>query len=333
MATGNTAYGDISPRVGIIASAIALKHAAPIIVLGKLGQVMPVPKNKGQQVKFRGPKTLATATTPLTEFVTPTAQKLEYRDVPVTIARYGSWSAISDDIADTHEDPVLKDLMEITGEQAAETMEMIDFGVVIGGTNVVYANGSARNAVNTPITLAKQRRVVRFLKAQRAPKLRKIQDGSIKIGTTPIEAAYIAVCHTDLEADIRSIAGFVPVAKYGSREMICPEEIGSVEDVRYITSPLLNSWINTGGAPGSTVLSTGGSAADVYPIIYLAESAFGTVGLKGESAFQPMVLNPNTPRGGDPMGRQGSVAWKSWHACVILDDSRLVRMEVAASVL
>lgn len=333
MPTGNTAYGDISPRVGIIASAMALKHAAPIIVLGKLGQVMPVPKNKGQQVKFRGPKTLATATTPLTEFVTPTAQKLEYRDVSVNLARYGSWSAISDDITDTHEDPVLKDLMEITGEQAAETMEMIDYGVVIGGTNVIYANGASRAAVNTPISLPKQRRAVRMLKSQRAPKLRKIQDGSIKIGTKPIEAAYIAVCHTDLEADIRSLAGFVPVSQYGVREAICAEEIGSVEDVRYVTSPLLNSWVSSGGAPGSTVLTTNSTNADIYPIIYLAESAFGTVGLKGESAFQPMVLNPNTPRGGDPMGRQGSVAWKSWHACVILDQTRMVRLEVAASVL
>lgn len=333
MPTGNTAYGDITPRVGIIASAIALKHAAPIIVLGKLGQVMPVPKNGGQVVKFRGPKTLATATTPLTEFVTPTAQKLEYRDVTVNLARYGSWSAISDDIADTHEDPVLKDMMEISGEQAAETMEMIDYGVLIGGTNVVFANGTARNQVNTKLTLTAQRKVIRMLRSQRAPKIRKIQDGSIKIGTTPIEAAYIAVCHTDLEADIRGLAGFVPVAKYGSREVICMEEIGSVEDVRYITSPLLNPWINAGGAHGGNVLTTGGTSADIYPILFLAESAFGTVGLKGEKAFQPMVLNPNTPRGGDPMGRQGSVAWKSWHACVILDQTRLVRLEVGASVL
>jgi N4-gp56 family major capsid protein len=333
MATGNTAYGDISPRVGIIASAIALKHAAPIIVLGKLGQVMPVPKNGGQVVKFRGPKTLATATTPLTEFVTPTAQKLEYRDVTVNLARYGSWSAISDDIADTHEDPVLKDMMEISGEQAAETMEMIDYGVLIGGTNFVRANGTARNQINTKLTLTLQRKVVRMLRSQRAPKIRKIQDGSIKIGTSPIEAAYVAVCHTDLEADIRGLAGFVPVAKYGTREPICMEEIGSVEDVRYITSPLLNPWIDAGGAHGNNVLSTGGTSADVYPILYLAENAFGTVGLKGDKAFQPMVLNPNTPRGGDPMGRQGSVAWKTWHACVILDPTRLVRLEVGASVL
>lgn len=333
MATGNTAYGDISPRVGIIASAIALKHAAPIIVLGKLGQVMPVPKNGGQVVKFRGPKTLATATTPLTEFVTPTAQKLEYRDVTVNLARYGSWSALSDDIADTHEDPVLKDMMEISGEQAAETTEMIDYGVLIGGSNVVRANGTARNQINSKLTLTLQRKVIRALKSQRAPKLRKIQNGSVNIGTTPIEAAYVAVCHTDIEADIRNLAGFVPVAKYGSREVICAEEIGSVEDVRYITSPLLNPWADAGGAHGGNVLSTGGTSADIYPILFLAENAFGTVGLKGESAFQPMVLNPNTPRGGDPMGRQGSVAWKSWHACVILDQTRLVRLEVGASVL
>ena len=42
----------------------------------------------------------------------------------------------------------------------------------------------------------------------------------------------MAITHTDVAADIRGLAGFVPVAKYGSRKPISEFEIGSVEDVR-----------------------------------------------------------------------------------------------------
>ena len=62
--------------------------------------------------------------------------------------------------------------------------------------------------------------------------------------TRPIEASYIAVAHTDCEADLRNLAGFSPVAEYGSRTPVAAEEIGSVEDVRYVLSPELTASCN-----------------------------------------------------------------------------------------
>ena len=43
-----TTYGDISPRVGIIAEVKMLEHAEPILVLQKFGDPKPQPKNKGR---------------------------------------------------------------------------------------------------------------------------------------------------------------------------------------------------------------------------------------------------------------------------------------------
>lgn len=113
-----TAYGDISPRVGIIAEVKMLEHAEPILVLQKFGDAKPQPKNKGQTVKFRRPVPFAKATTALTEGVTPASQKMAYQDVSVTMAQYGAWTEITDVIADTHEDPVLQDVTMLLGEQA-----------------------------------------------------------------------------------------------------------------------------------------------------------------------------------------------------------------------
>lgn len=78
------------------------------------------------------------------------------------------------------------------------------------------------------------------------------------------------------------------------------------------------------------MISTTGTAADVYPIIYLAPDAFGLVPLKGANAITPMVMIPNTPRGGDPLGQRGSVAWKTYFTAVILNNGWMARAEVAA---
>lgn len=329
-----TTYTDISPRTQVYAEAKMLAHAEPVLILNKLGQTKPIPQNKTQTIKFRRPKPFAPATTPLTEGVTPDSQKMVYEDVTATLGQYGSWSEITDVIQDTHEDQVLSDLVLISGEQAAETTELLAWGAISGGTNVIFANGTSSNDVNTTLSINHVRAAVRKLQRNRAKKKTSILDGSIKYGTKPIEAAYIAVCHTDLEADIRSLPGFTPVAEYGSRQPIVPQEFGTVENVRFITSPLFTPEINKGGTPtGNKVLSTAGSKADVYKITVFGQDAYATCPLKGKDAAQILVRNPGKAEQGDPLGQKGSVAWKTWWAGKILNDAWLVRLEVAATSL
>ncbi|HWV16508.1 MAG TPA: N4-gp56 family major capsid protein [Cellvibrio sp.] len=329
----STKYGDIPPRVGIALDTKALAHAQPVLVLQKFGQHRPIGANKGQLLKMRRALPFPAATTPITEGVRPTGQQLVYQDVTFTLAQYGAFAPFTDAVEDTHEDPVLSDLTTLSGEQAAETVEKVLIGNLIGGTNVLYSNGASRAAVNTKVTLATQRKATRALKAARGKKITKILSASVSIGTKPVEASYIAFAHTDTEADIRGIAGFKSVSEYGSMQPLCPEEIGSVEDVRYILTQNLGPWINAGGTPGGTVLSTGGSSADVYPILYVAEDAYGVTPLKGKEAVNMMVLKPGTPRFGDELGQWGSVGWKTWHASGILNNTWMVRAEVAATAL
>lgn len=335
MAYTGTAYGDISPRVGIIAEVKMLEHADPVLVLQRFGDSKPQPKNKGQTIKFRRPVPFPAATTALTEGVTPSSQKMAYEDVTVALKQYGAWTEVTDVIEDTHEDPVLQDITMLLGEQAAETFEVLTWGVISGGTNVIYANGTSRTDVNTKITLDKLRLASRSLKKQRAKKITKILAPSVNVSTKPVEAAFVVVAHTDCESDIRGLAGFKAVAEYGTRQPLCPEEIGSVEEFRFVLSPVLTSLPNAGGAKG-TMVSTGGTSADVYPMVVLSQNCFGITPLKGNGgpgSIVPMVLNPNTPRGGDPLGQRGSSSWKSWFAAVRLNELWMTRIEVAVTAL
>lgn len=336
-------YGDISPRTAAYAYKTMEKHAAPVIVLGKFGQPRPLPKNKTDTVKFRRPVPLPISTAPLAEGVTPASDKMDYVDVTTVIKQYGRYQTITDKIMDTHEDPVLRDAMMLAGEQAAETLEAICYGVLKAGTSVLYANGTQRSHVNTTITLAKQRAVVRALKENKAKKIRRMIDPSQNYATRSIEPCYIAFVHTDCEADIRDLAGFVPKEQYGQKQFLCEEEFGAVEDVRYICSPDLDPFEDDGGAAagsGTAMISTTGSAADVYPIIYVGADAYGHTHLgstkdsdgRMHANMVPMVKRATVTES-DPLAQRNIVSWKSWYAATRLNENWMYRLEVAATAL
>jgi N4-gp56 family major capsid protein len=341
-----TSYSDITPRQTAFSVANLLKRAMPHMMIERFGQAYPIPKNNTKVAKWRryfmtggtgsysgnaGDFNVPLADTPLTEGVTPAGSTLENKDYTVTLQQYGDFLEFSDVIQDTHEDfpPLLREMTDILGEQAAHTIETLRFNVLKAGTNVFYANGANRAAVNTEVTLPLQRRITRSLKRQNAKPMTAMISSTVKYNTQPIEAAFIALCHPDVENDIRDMAGFISVKQYGSNVEAMEGEIGSVEDVRYIRSTVFESFPDAGGTTAG-YLSTTGTSADVYPIIYLARDAYGIVPLRGKDTVEVMVVQPKATNT-DPLAQRGTAGWKSWNATVILQDAFMVRAEVAAS--
>lgn len=322
----------ISQRTNVWAARAMLRHAGPTVILNKFGVTKQMPKNKSVNVKFRRPVPFSAATTPLTEGVTPVARSFGYEDVTAALAQYGEVAEITDVIQDTHEDPVLQDLTVQLGENIGRTEEALYWAELRSGTNVMYANGSARNAVNTPISLSKQRAATRALKAQKGMKITRVLTASPDYETRAVEAAFVAVAHTDMEADIRDLAGFVPVARYGTMSPICAEEIGAVEDVRYILSADLDPYADAGGLKGSMV-STTGTSADVYPVLFLAKEAYGNVPLRGLGSVEPTIIPVSQKDKSDPLGQRGYAGWKTWFVAKILNDGWMLRLECAVTDL
>jgi N4-gp56 family major capsid protein len=340
-----TNYGDITPAIAAYSVVRMLKRAFPLLQLEKFGQTYVLPTNSTQTAKFRryflsgatgsagtgsGSFYIPVATTPLVEGVTPTGSKLANQDYTVTLAQYGDFVTITDVVADTHTDPVLQTATDILGEQAALTVETLRFNVLKAGTNVFYGNNVAgRTDVVTAISLTDQRRVTTSLNRQNAKKITSIVGSTADYNTKSVEAAYMAVVHPDLETDIRGMSGFKPVADYGPHTSPMEGEIGSVEQVRYLSSTVMAPWADGGGTKGA-MRSTSGTLADVYPVLIFGRDAFGIVPLKGKSAMTPMVVNPK-PSSGDPLGQRGTVGWKLWTATVILQEAFMARLEVAAT--
>lgn len=323
-----TSFGDISPRTAAYAAKELLRRGQPYLVLEKFGQAKVQDANTGLVQKFRRYEALSTTPKTLTEGVTPASTKLTHTDVTATLTQMGDVVTLTDIIIDTHEDKVLMETMGLLGEQSAQMVERMRFGILRAGTNVVYANGTARSDVNTTISVAMQRRAVKALKRQNASQITSIVRSTPAYQTENVAPAFVALIHPDLEADVRNLAGFTPAEKYGT---ISPweNELGKLDDVRYVTSTIFESWANAGGAKG-LMQSTGGTNADVYPILFLGRDAYGIVAHKGAFAVTPTVVNPK-PSDSDPLGQRGHAGWKTLQTALILNDAWMVRGEVAAT--
>ena len=326
-----TMYGDVTPRTAAYVVRDLLKRAMPYLVLEKFGQSKALPANSTQSMIFRRYNALALATTPLSEGVTPPSKKLTKTDVSVTLFQYGDLVELTDIIQDTHEDPILQEAVSIVGEQAAKTVETIRYGTLKACLNVFYANQVAgRSSVVSVINRADQRRIVRALERQEAQFITKIVKSTPSFNTESILPAFVGVTHVDMTTDIRSMQGFTSVADYGNVSA-WETEIGACEDVRYIKSTIFTPYEDAGSATTTGKLTTAGVGCDIYPVMYFGRDAYGIVALKGKFAITPMVLNPNTPRGGDPLGQRGSVGWKTMQGTVILNDAWMAVGEFAAT--
>lgn len=328
MPTGITEYGDISPRTALYAARELLTRGLPYLVLERFCQGKELPTRSTRTMKFRRYEALDSTPAPLAEGVTPTAQQLTHTDYTVTLDQYGGLVTITDVVMDTHEDPIMMESMELLGEQAAQMMEKVRFGVVKAGSNVFYTNGTARTDVNTPIEITDQRRVTRSMKRQNARLMTRIIRSTPDYETINVRPGFVAVAHVDMESDIRAIAGFTPSERYGT-ETPWENELGRVEDVRYMTTTIFESWPDAGDTAGA-MISTTGTNADVYPIIFFARDAFACVPLRGKNRLTPMVVNPK-PSDSDPLAQRGHVSWKAYENAVILNDFWMARLESAAT--
>ena len=347
-------YGTVASRNLIRAAQGMLEHAQPITVLGDFGTQREMPQNSTDTLVFRrtlpfGASTVGTTIenssryvgTPditasnfvLAEGVTPNANTISFQDVSVQLQQYGVLFKYSSKVEQLYEDDIPGEMVKLTGETLAEVMEMVRYGVLKAGSTVIYANGSSRSAINTAISLNAIRKAARTLESNRSRRVTSRLAPGVNFGTRAVQPAYVVFCHTDAVSDIRNLPGFTRVEEYGSFKPIHDREVGACEDFRFISSPLLKSFLGAGSGTLNGMLSVGASAVDVYPFIIIGEDAWGQVALKGMSAIKPVVLKASQTNHANPLGQFGYVGASTWFATVRLNDAFMARIEAGVTAL
>lgn len=348
-------YSTVASRNLIRAAQGMLEHAQPITVLGDFGTQREMPQNSTDTLVFRrtlpfGASTSGTTIenstryvgTPditasnfvLAEGVTPNSNTITFQDVSVQLQQYGVLFKYSSKTEQLYEDDIPGEMVKLTGETLAEVMELVRYGVLKAGSTVIYANGSSRSAINTAISLNAIRKAARTLESNRCRRVTSRLAPGVNFGTRAVQPAYVVFCHTDAVSDIRNLPGFTRVEEYGSFKPIHDREVGACEDFRFISSPLLKSFLAAGASIGSSgMLSVGAANVDVYPFIVIGEDAWGQVALKGMSAIKPVVLKASQTNHANPLGQFGYVGASTWFATVRLNDAWMARIEAGVTAL
>jgi N4-gp56 family major capsid protein len=346
-------YSTAPSRNLIRAAVDMLAHAEPITVLGDFGTQRQHPQNQTDTLVFRrvlpfgattagsgigsaqyiGTPTIAANNFLLAEGTTPNSNTVSFQDVSVQLQNFGVLYKFSSKVENIYEDDVPGEMNKLVGETMGEILELVRYGVLKAGTQVIYANGASRGSVNSPISLNKIRQAARVLESNRARKISQKLAPSVNFGTKAVQAAYLVFVHTDAAADVRNLPNFTRVEEYGNGKPVHDREIGCVEEFRFITSPLLSPFAATGSTTLNGMVSVGAANVDVYPFLVVAESAWGQVALKGLGAITPRITPSGSINHANPLGMFGYVGASTWFNAVRLNDAWMARIEAGVTSL
>jgi N4-gp56 family major capsid protein len=337
-------YNTATPRINKLAGEI-IGHAEPTEVLTTGCKALKMPKNKSETLIVRSWVPYGgTASAPNTftvdylahitqEGVTPAADTIVPRDVTFTLNQYMALYGFTDKQYNLYEDDVESAMKEQTGERMGLVREMAIWGGMKACTNKFYSGGTSRTTVDGKITEKFLQRITRSLENNHGKLMRPALSMSVNYGSSAVEASYVCCCHTDCSQDIRRLPGFIETARYGQKSLISDRELGTWENVRFVTSPELRPTADVGASiVGLGLLSTTGANADVYSIVVMAKEAFAQVELRGLSALQPIWV-PLTASKSDPGGQRGYIGAKFWHTSGVLNNGWMAVGEVAVSDL
>ena len=335
------AYGDITPTQAAHSAKELLKRAIPYMVLEQIGNLKALPSNSTKTINFRRHKLpIPTDVTGfvLTEGTTPASKVATMENVDLTLVQYGAVLETTDVVEDTHIDNVLSEYMGLLGENAGQVIELMRWEAIRTGTaaNVILAGGVGTEAsIVAGLLRADLRAALRSIRANHGRPISQIIKSDVRFNTESVEAAYVAIVHSDLEGTIRDTFGssFTPVADYGSGAKVMQGEFGNFENIRFISTALLGKRVGTTGFPtvaaAPTLLSDNGTHANLYDVIVFAADAWIGVALKGEHAVHPTMVSAK-PSDSDPLGQRRKCGYKTMQNAKVTQVAHVKRIVCGA---
>lgn len=280
-----------------------LTRLVDALVYAKHGQKKSAPKHEGDTMDFRRFEALDPVTDKLVEGVTPDGSNFKVSNLRATVEQYGDYVIITDQLDLMGIDPVITEMADVLGEQAALTIDNKVKDVIFAGTNVQYVGGGAsRSALGADnvITGAEVKKAVRTLRNNKV----KPAQGGYYIGFIDPSCAY----------DLMEDKLWQDVSKYNGGEKIMKGEIGKIHGVRFIETS------NPAVFEGSV---------EVHGTLIFGEGAYGVVDIEG--SVKPEVIIKPQGTLNDPLNQRSSIGWKALFKAVRLQELAMVRIESAVS--
>lgn len=329
-----SSFGDVSDPVGVHMSQKVIYTTRKNMVYNRFAYEEEIPKGESTTLKFMTWGEFTATVAPLVQSVTPQGEDLAPGTTTATLQLFGKWTPLVKAVVDTVSCPILNNLVDRLAYNQRLSFETFDFYTYRLGSNVIYSGtANSRATVSQTVRIADIENAVAELEADNIEPITEMIHPVPDYGAVSVPECYIATCHSYVARSIRRMPGFQEPKDYADPDQRLPMEIGKVDRVRFISHNVSVPWAGANGSVGAatTAVKNTGGYADVYPILIFGKDAIGMSKLAGTEFNKIMVVNPK-PSPGNELGLVGSAGWVGWHAAKILDQSKMIRIECAASL-
>lgn len=290
-----------------------LDHAIESLQLNQFAKQAELPKNLGSKtIRFFRPVAAASANVQTLSEGTPisTFADLTYESVDVDLVQYGEAMKFTDVLGWTALLNIMKDGINLMGEDCALHADDITLAAIIGGTPTKRYSGGAANyaalqaltAANGKITYADGLDAMTNLQINKAPK---------------INGQYIGVVCPQVARDLMKDTDWLEASKYSAVQQLFKGEIGSLAGVRYVVST--NAW-----GEDATEGTRDTTNPPIFASFFTGRDGYGCVKLSGSSPMKPQVIISDKADKADPLNQTLIAGWKSFYAAKLLNPNWVV---------
>lgn len=301
-----TTTTQVDPGVATFYDRVLLKRAQPYLIYNRFAQIRDIPGKSGNTIKFRRYTSMTLATTPLSEGITPPGQAMAKTDLTARIAFYGDFVHMTDVVDLTVEDAVLTEAAELMGEQSGQTLDLLMRDILMACASQTNASGGANTKTPTEVAASDVTAVTKTLRAANARYITEVVTASDGVGTSPVRQAFWAMSNSDLDDMWEGVTGWKSTAEYPHQGTVLEEEIGSVKNLRVLSS--------TQGHKDTT------TTPDTYKTAIVGKDAYGAVRIS-TLTMKNIVKAFGSGGTSDPLDQRATSGWKASFAGRILNDA------------
>lgn len=276
-----------------------------------------LPRKSGNTVRFRRYDPLPSNLVPLGNGgIDPPSVDLTAVDIDAKIDWYGQWLEINEQVVLENQDPVLNEAANRLAQSMRQTSDELIRNMLQGTAAQINCVAGVNGDNPTEITAPDISGVVSALLSADAKRMLDNVEGQNRYGTAPVANSYLAMCHTDLQGDLRNVNGFIHVSQYPSQGKVLRSEWGSAENVRFFISSI-----------GSKLLNASGLGNDLYNVFIAGMESYACVDLDGANA----EFIYRDPMYSGALAQNATVGWKFAEVPRLLNDTWLIALRCTLS--
>lgn len=305
-----TTSAGLSAEMKTYYDRVLLERAVANLPFLKYGQKRPIPKNGGKTIEFRKFNSLEPAITPLTEGQPPVAKDLSVTTITKSVEQYGDVIEVTDVLELTAIDPIISETVELEGEQAGETLNIVARDELLKTTSVYNVGGGVdENAITASNVLT-------------ADDVLKVQTILKRSNIKPVSGRYyLWFISPEQAADIMRDPLWRDVSKYSNdAKGIEDGEIGRLYSFKFIDTTLIDAVPNT-------------ADVDVHSGLAFGKNAYGITDIENGSKPKTIIkpCKDDDSDKSDPLNQKSTIGWKALFTPVRLNDLGLIRVNSAVT--